>query len=353
MKKITRIVFPVLILLIAILAIAWKLSDNKKKIEEDAKASQIHNTTVAVTTGNPVNEIVSGDFEMIGVLKPFKEVGLTAEASGKLTQVNFKNGDQVSEGKILAAIDNDLLQNELNISRINLEKLEKDVARLSNLVKDGGVTQQQLDDARLGIENGKAKIKSLEKQISMTFVKAPISGVISNKMAEKGSIIGPGMQLGQITQVKPLLMQTTVLEDEVINIKPGQPVKVSLDLFPDKSFSGRITFIDVKADASRRFPVEIEIDNPGMLRAGMNGKAFFHTGRTLHALTVPRDCIVGSLRDAQVYLADKGVARLRKVTTGKVIGDKVQITSGLSPADEIILTGQINLQDGAEINEIK
>ena len=351
MKKVIRIVLVLLVFASAAMGIAWKLSENKKAMEESAAAAQVTSTSVLVTVAQPAQTTLKGEFQVLGTLKPNKEVSVIASNAGRLTQLNFSNGDFVAEGKVVAAIDNELLHNELSITRINLEKTEKDVQRLSNLVAEGGVPQQQVDDAKLGIENLRAKIKGLEKQIADTYIKAPISGVISGKTAETGSFVSPPMKLADITQINKLLMQVYVRGEEVIELKKGQTAQVDLDLFPDDHFQGKITFIDVKADASKRYLVEIELDNRNQsLKGGMTGHVHFRTGKDLQAMVIPRDCIVGSLRDAQVYVVKGNIAQLRKVETGEIIEDQVQITSGLEPGEQVVLSGQINLQDGMAVS---
>ncbi len=122
------------------------------------------------------------------------------------------------------------------------------------------------------------------------------------------------------------------------------------DLFPDKKFEGIVTFIDVNAGPSRRYLVEIEINNAGgSLKAGMTGTVFFQGGAAREVLAVPRESIVGSLQDAKIYVVENNKAILRPIETGAVFGDKVQVRNGLKEGDSIVVSGQINLEDGTEI----
>ncbi|MCC6725424.1 MAG: efflux RND transporter periplasmic adaptor subunit, partial [Saprospiraceae bacterium] len=244
-----------------------------------------------------------------------------------------------------------LLRIQLETTKTNLAKAENDLSRLQRLLGEGGVTQQQIDDAKLGIENLKQQIKGTEKQITMSYVKAPISGVVTGKMVEKGSLIAPAMQLATITNISRLKMQVYLTEEQVVTVKKGQRIGMKADLFPDRNFEGMVTFIDVNADASRRYLVEIEIANTGdVLKAGMTGTVYFKGGASRQVLAVPREAIVGSLQDAKIYVVESGKAVLKPIVTGNVFNNLVQIREGLSAGDEIVVSGQINLEDGKDIN---
>jgi membrane fusion protein (multidrug efflux system) len=127
-------------------------------------------------------------------------------------------------------------------------------------------------------------------------------------------------------------------------------------VYPDQTFSGKITFIAPKADSSLNFPVEIEITNNASndLKAGMYGTAKFASSQQKQTLTVvPRNAFIGSVSSNQVFAVENGVAKLKTVAAGRILGDEVEIISGLSDGEMVIVTGQINLQDGSTVEIIK
>ncbi len=327
-----------------------QLATNKQKLEENARLSQERNTTIPVITGTVGTKVMKGDFNVTGNFAPFQQVAIMSEAAGKITQLNFDNGTVVQAGATLATIDNDLLKIQLETTKVNLAKGENDLKRLKNLLGDGGITQQQIDDAQLGIENLQAQIKSIEKQIAMSYVKAPISGVVSNKAVEKGSLVAPSMKLADITNISRLKMQVQLTEEQVVTVNKGQRLTMIADLFPDKKFEGTVTFIDVNAGPSRRYLVEIEIPNPNnSLKAGMTGSVLFKGGADREVLAVPREAIVGSLQEARIYVVENNKAILRPIEIGSVFGEYVQVRSGLQAGQTVVVSGQINLEDGMDI----
>ncbi|MCB0518651.1 MAG: efflux RND transporter periplasmic adaptor subunit [Lewinellaceae bacterium] len=327
-----------------------QLSKNKAKMQAEAELTSQRNTTIPVVTATVAKATLEGKFNVVGNFAPYQQVSLMSETAGKITQLKFDNGSAVQAGTTVASIDNDLLKIQLETTKTNLAKAENDYNRLKKLLGEGGITQQQLDDAKLGIDNLNQQIKSIEKQISMTYVKAPISGIVSNKMVENGSLVSPSMKLADITNISRLKMQVYLTEEQVVTVKKGQKLTMKADLFPNRDFSGTVTFIDVNASNSRRYLVEIEINNPnGELKAGMTGTVYFEGGASREVLAIPRESIVGSLQDAKVYVVKDNKAILKHIETGAIFGEKVQVRSGLDEGETIVVSGQINLEDGKDI----
>jgi membrane fusion protein (multidrug efflux system) len=351
MKKILNILLTVLAVGALLAVIIWKLRDNKQVIEERARIAQTRNDVIPVRTARISRQTLAEDFSANGTFQPYKSMALVSEAQGKVTQLNYKNGDQVSEGAVVLAVDNEALQIQLDITRGNLKKAESDLARLKNLLGEGGVTQQQADDAQNGIDNLKGQIRSLEKQMRNTLVKAPIAGTVTGKTVEKGAFIAPAIKLMDIVNINRLKMQVFLTEEEVFQVKKGQTIEIAPDLYRNDRLRGTVSFIDVQADNSKRFLVEIELANPAgsPLKAGMNGRAFFSTGKQATILALPRESIVGSVRDARVFVVQDGKAVLKPVRLGRLFGEIAEIAEGLSEGDQVVISGQINLEDGTKI----
>lgn len=327
-----------------------QLESNKAKIEANAKKSQQRNEIIPVITQKAGMALVDGKFEVVGSFAPYKQVVVMSETAGKAVSVGFENGDYVKSGARLLKIDNDLLKIQLKSTQSNLAKAEKDLNRLKNLLGEGGVTQSQVEEAELGIVNMQAQIESIEKQISMTSVLAPISGIISNKTIETGSMVAPSMQIATVTNIGRLKMQVYLTEEQVVQFKKGDVINLTADIFPDKIIKGKITFIDVAATQGKRYLVEIEFPNPdNQLKAGMSGTAYFEGKTAGEVLAIPRESIVGNLQNASVYVEEAGKAKLKSVKTGVIFGNLIQIKEGLTEGETVIVSGQINLQDGMSI----
>lgn len=353
----TRNVINILLALVAIVvggfAINWRLADNKETMKENSELTQVLNTSVAVSVDAVTSETFSSDFEVNGTFEPSQEVMLVSDVNGRITSLKIDEGSAVQKGQLILTVDNQLLQNQLKSLQLNLDKSKRDLARMQNLLADGGVTQTQFEEAKLGLEGLEIQIESLKKQIADTYMKSPITGVVNDLMIENGSYLAPGTPVANLVNTNPIRLKVFLTEEQVVLVKSGQKVKITADVLAGKEFIGAVNFVDVKADNAKRFPVEIQIPNSNAIKAGMNGEATFNAGKPVSVVAASREAFVGSVQDGKIFVLDGNKAKLRKVTPGNIYGNKVAIRDGLTAGEMVITSGQINLQDNAEVSVIK
>ena len=350
-------IITIVVILGTLGVIAFILAGNKKENEEKTAIVAEKNATVSVKVAAVKTEEMSLDFIANGNFEPIQELTFTAEKSGKVVSILVKEGDYVSIGQTLAIVRSDVVNVNAQTANAVYQNAAADYSRYENAFKTGGITKQQLDQSRLAMVNAKANLTQANINVGDTQIKAPINGIINKKYIEQGSILAgmPPTQMFEIVNVSKLKLKVTVNENQVTGLKVGNVIKVTTSVYPDKIFSGKISFIAPKADGSLNFPVEIEIENSttNNLKAGMYGTANFGSKEKLKLKIVPRNAFVGSVSGNQVFVVENGVAKLKKVTAGRILGDVVEIVNGLSDGDTVIVTGQINLQDGNAVEIIK
>ncbi len=350
-----------ILIIIAIVAslgvIGYVLTKNKAENKAKTDIVAIKNASVSVKTATVKTEGVSLDFVANGNFEPIQELTFSAEKSGKVIRVLAKEGDYVNVGQTLVIVRSDVINVNAQTAKAAYDNAKSDYSRYENAFKTGGVTKQQLDQAKLGLTNAQANLTQANINVGDTHLKAPIKGFINKKYIEPGSILTgmPATPLFDIVNVSKLKLNVNVNENQVASLKKGNKVTVSSSVFPDKTFSGTITFIASKADETLNFPVEIEIANnsDNSLKAGMYGTASFGSHQNQELKVVPRNAFVGSVSSNQIFVVENGIAKLKKVTAGRILGDQVEIVDGLSDGDIVIVTGQINLQDGNAVEIIK
>ena len=355
MKKIVLIIVAIVA---SLGAIAYTLMNNKKENEAKTAIVAEKNASVSVKTATATNQEVALDFSANGIFEPIQELSYSAEKSGKITKIVVKEGDFVTVGQTLAIVRSDIVNVTAQNANAIYQNAVADYNRFENAFKTGGVTKQQLDQAKLAMVNAKSQLTQANINVGDTRIKAPISGFINKKHIEVGSIISamPATPLFDIVNVSRLKLKVTVNEDQIASLKVGSATNVTASVCPDKTFSGKITFIASKADSSLNFPVEIEITNNASkdLKAGMYGTAQFTTNQGKKSLLiVPRNAFIGSVSSNEMFVIENGTAKLKTVTAGRILGDKVEILNGLSEGETVIITGQINLQDGSKVEIIK
>ena len=346
-------------IIVAALLIGWgayTIVGNKEKQKQEVAevAKQVDKVNVNVITATREN--INTDYSANGTFIPKQETNQSADISGRVVSVYVREGSRVGAGQVLASIKRDAIELDVTQAQNNLQNAIIDNQRYENAYKTGGVTKQQLDNSRLQLKNAQAALRAQGVKMNDTKVRAGISGMINKKMVEPGAVVSPGTPLFEIVNINSLKLAVLVDESQVGRIQIGQQVDINVNVLPDETFTGRISFIAPKSDASLNFPVEVEVANNGQLKAGMYATALFKTNygaENQNMLTVPAEAFVNGVSSGQLFIVQNGMAKLVKVQTGKVYGDKVQIISGLNGGEQVITSGQINLENGSKINIVK
>jgi membrane fusion protein (multidrug efflux system) len=353
-----RNIITIAVILGSLGLIAFTLMNNKEENEAKTAIVAEKNASISVRINPVATEEISLDFSVNGNFEPVQELTFSAEKSGKVISVLANEGDYVNVGQTLVIVRSDVVNVNAQTAKAIYDNAQADYSRYENAFKSGGVTKQQLDQAKLALTNAGANLKQANINVGDTRVKAPIKGFINKRFIEPGSMLTgmPATAMFEIVNVSSLKLTVTVDESQVASLKLGSPVNVTASVYPDVTFTGKITFIAPKADSTLNFPVEIEIANTSSndLKAGMYGTALFASKQQKQSMmVVPRNAFVGSVSSNQVFVAENGIARLKTVTAGRILGDKVEILNGLSNGESVIVTGQINLQDGNKVDIIK
>jgi RND family efflux transporter MFP subunit len=356
-KSIIRTVVTIGVLAAVLVLIGWVLNNNKKKnAAKTAVVAETGTSDVAVRISSVEKQAISLDFSANGNFAPAQQMNFASENSGRVTRVLVDEGSYVRKGQTLAIIKTDALSIDLETAQAAYQNAAKDKERYENAFKTGGVTQQQLDQAKLALDNAQSRVSQARIRVNDANIRSSINGIVNKRYIEPGAVVSPGTQLFELVDVSKLKLNITVNESQVANLKVGDKVDVKASVFPDNNFGGTITFIAPKADNSLNFPVEIEIAaNPGnKLKAGMYGTALFSFGNAVPVILVPRTAFIGSVSSNQVFVVENNnIARIRNVIAGRVVGDKVEVLQGLKEGEKIITSGQINLADGSKVSSLK
>lgn len=355
MKKIIYIVLGVGLVGATIVT----LMNNKKQNEADTAIVAQENSSVVVRVATVATNPVEDNFVANGNFSPDQELEMAAERSGKVISILVKEGDRVAKGQTIAIIRGDVVNVEAETANANYQNALNDYNRFESAYKTGGVTKQQLDQARINMINAKSRLTQANINVGDTRVKAPFGGIINKKFIEVGAILSamPPTKMFEIVNTNSLKLKVNVSERQVAQLKIGSIVKVKASVFPDKEYTGKVTFIAPKADTSLNFPIEVAItNNPNNeIKAGMYGSVVFGApeGKQPELMTIPRSAFVGSVSSNQVYVVEKDIAVMKKVVAGRVFGDKVEILSGLNNGDVVVTSGQINLSDSTKVSIVK
>lgn len=326
---------------------AWTLVNNKKEVEEKVYKPNA-DQKVGVRTAVAELRNLSQETEFLGSFSPNREIEIRPQAGGQIIALPIEEGQTVGAGRLIAKLDDDQLKYQIEAAQVTLEGYQNDLKRYENLVKGDATPAVNLERTQLNIRSTQAQIKQLQKQVANTTVTTPFSGIITEKMVEKGSVVSVGSPIAKVTDISTLKLVVQIPEKAINQFHVGQTLPIETEVYPDAHFSGRISMIAAQGDAAHNYPVEITVSNSGQnkLRAGMYGSIANTNKVKSQTLSVPRQAIIGSAKEPQIYVVENGKAILKSVQIGATTNEYYEITKGLKAGDQVVTSGQINLQNG-------
>lgn len=336
--------------------VAFRLVSNKKVIDSRNQIKDNSNFRVSVNVAEASRRMSEKNLTMVGTVAANQLIDIKSQVQGKIIGLYVELGDYVKKDQIIAKIDNKLRQLAVGNAERNLENARRNFKRYKNLYEGGGATKAQYDQYKLALENAENTMNQMGKELSNATIRAPFSGYITAKSVEKGDFVNVGAQVAMIIDISQLKVQVNVPERDVYTLKVGDPVTITSNVYPGITYEGKIKFIGYQGDDSHNYPVEIAIVNQkkNPLRSGTYVDISFNRKSQIASLQIPREALVGSIKDAMVYIVDSGqTAHLKKITVGEDNGDFLEVINGLSEGQNVVTSGRINLEDNAKVSIIK
>ena len=348
----------------AAVALAVHAADDKAAKDKPVVAAKAA-LTVTVTSAQRSN--LSTGLTANGSIAAWQEAIVGAESNGlRLAEVRVNVGDVVRRGQVLATFVPDLAQAELAQSRAAVAEAEATLAdasanaqRARDLQASGALSAQQINQlltaertAMARLEAVRAAARTQQLRLAQTQVLAPDAGVISARSATVGAVVQSGTELFRLIRQGRLEWRAEVVAGELAQIKPGQAVRVSAG--SAEPVAGRVRIVAPTVDAATRNGiVYVDLPQPGAMKAGMFARGDFETGSS-SGLTLPQSAVL--LRDGFSYVftlgADSKVAQA-KVSVGRRVGERIEITSGLDPATRVVASGGGFLADGDTVRVVE
>lgn len=346
-----RIITIAIIIVIVVLA-AFKLISNREKNVSQKENLSVDEVTVSIS--DIQKKATSQTLNFTGTSYPYKELDIPVEMAGKITSLNFTLGQSFKKGSVIATLDDKIKKLTYETAKIDADNLKKDLDRIENLYKGGTSSEQQLDHARSSYETAVNKLNDAEKQLSYTRITAPINGTITRKLVEEGNYVNLGNPIASIVDISKLKVKVNVSETNVYYLRVGDKVKITTNIYNGVTFEGKITFVSPRGDDAHNYPVEIEIVNSAKnpLKAGTFVNVEVEVKSSKEGLFIPRSALQGSIKDAKVYVAENGKALLKNIVIGQQVNDQLEVISGLTEKDKVIVSGQVNLTDNKSIKII-
>lgn len=287
-------------------------------------------------------------------IEAFAEAQVVAKVGGEVLEILVEEGQTVREGEVLARLDGERLRYEMQQAEANLRKLERDYTRNVDLKERGIISQGDFEKILYEMEALKASFNLAKLELSYTEIRAPIDGVIADRLIKVGNTLPVDAPAFQVTSLEPLIAYLHVPEREYRNLAAGQAATLQVDALSNVTFEGIVARISPVIDpATGTFKVTIELEDPTRrLRPGMFGRVDIVYDNHVDALQIPRSAIVEEAGESIVYVVEEGTAHRRIVDTGYPNGGRIEIQGGLSENERFVLVGQTGLKEGSRVSVI-
>jgi RND family efflux transporter MFP subunit len=328
-------------------------SCNKAKSDGQNSATATIATSYSVSVITAAKKDMTDNFSQVGTIVAYNDVAVVSETSGRVVKVRAEIGDYKEAGSVLVEVDSELKEAAFKTADVSYEKAKKDLERYEALYKEGSISDTQIEQARWSYQSAEAQFIVARRQLSDTKITTPISGIVTARYVNVGTMVmgaPQATQIANVVDITRLKVKVNVAEKDVIRLKAGEKVDVTTDVFPGAVFTGSIFSISSKGDEGHTYPVEVVLNNSKQqIKAGMFGRVIFMPKTAGESIVIPRESIVGSVKDAALYVVNNNVAKLRSVVTGKEAGTNIEILSGLQEGELVVVNGQNNLSDNAPV----
>lgn len=321
--------------------------NSTKKTDTNAAADQ------AIVVN--VDKVVAGDIprtiEALGGLTAMEKVIISAETSGRISEINFKNGQQVAKGMPIVQLDNQQAEADYK-SAVTAYHLASQKFERSKSLVDEAISKQDLAVLKADVATKQAAVQSTLADLNEKEVVAPFSGTLGAFQVQVGDYVNAGAALVTLTNASMLRVDYNITESMLPELKNGQLVTVTTSAYPDKKFYGTVTFISpTVSQDSRMVAVEAQINNKdALLTPGMFVKITQQIGEIKNAILVPSAAISADIKGYYVFVVKGNQAEQTYIKTGMQDGTNTQVLSGLTVGQTIVTAGQQKLQDGSTIS---
>lgn len=292
--------------------------------------------------------------ELQGSIDAKNNVQVSPQSGGAVTAVYVKEGDVVKAGTVMARIDDQILRQSIEEVKNQLTLANTVFEKQSNLWKQQIGTELQFLQAKNNKESLEKRLATLNTQLGLSVVKAPISGVVDKVFVKLGAMGMPGVPMFQVVNLAQLKAVAKVADTYAGSVRKGDAVQV---VFPDvqKSMNTSINFVSTTVDPlSRTFTIEAPLPSDNSLKPNMLAQVKINDTSKPNAIVINQNMIQSTEQGQLVYVAvaegGKKVARARQVKTGLSYGGQIEIVEGLNAGDQLITQGYQELVDGQPIN---
>ncbi len=303
---------------------------------------------VAVTVGKVARRIFGNQTELVGTVQAVQRAEISAKISGNIITLPVDLGSTVKQGELLVELSAGEISAQVQQAKAQLEQAKRNLTREETLLRKNAATPESVKSLQDAVRIAEAAYRETLTMLDYARITAPFSGIITRKFANMGDLATPGKPLLVLEEGRNLQVLTDLPEAMIGGIKKGDRLKVSI---PSASLvtEGTVAEISPTADpTSRSAPVKLRLPIDERLRSGQFARVGLATAGA-ETLVVPDQAVSLFGQVERVFVVDDGRARLRLVRTGTKKDREVEILSGLTEEETVVVAGNDTLVDGQPV----
>lgn len=336
--------------ILLLLAACNSNASNGNSAEEEEEITAIPVEAAEVHLGN-----VTAAYEGTTTLEPDEQATVVAKTTGVALSFSVEEGDFVEKGTVLAQLEQDRYQLELQRAAAELNRLQKEYDRNSSLFKRDLVSTDEYDRTRYELDSQTAAHALAKLNLDYTTIRAPITGYVSERMVKVGNLITEHQPVFRIDSFDPLLAVLHVPEREIGILRRNQEVTLRLDAYPGEIFTGEVIRISPVIDVQTgTFRVTAKVHDPNSrLKSGLFGRVNVVYETRDQVPVVSRDAVISEDGINHVFVVgeDSKVVR-REIALGFGDDHVVQVINGLEIGEQVVTSGKGSLREGSEVEVI-
>lgn len=295
------------------------------------------------------------DISVSGPIQPVRVTAVSSMMAGTIRTITVEEGAYVSRGRTIATLDAREINAQVERARATLQNARGKYERTKLLVERKLATEAELEETLADFTVASSDLRLWETRRGFTRITAPASGVITARSVEVGGTVAANQKIVEIADVSMLVVRVRVSELDVVSMKVGDIVPITVDAYPGARIEGRIRRIFPAADDSRLVPVEVAIGRrpPGVsLKPGFLARLTFAIDRRSSVLAVPSGAIAVGETGSYVFVIQGDSLERRTVRPGAPSQGWVEIVDGLTDGDRVVVGGQSTLRPGARVRVV-
>lgn len=325
-------------------------ADAGKSAGEQEEAAAIPVEAATVTLGN-----VAAFYSGTATLEADQQAEVVSEITGVVLEILAEEGDFVEAGQVLARVETDRYELEVDRANAALKRLKTDFERKKELFDKELVSAEVFEQVSADYEAQIAEHELALLNLRHTDIRAPISGYVARRMIRPGNLVELYQPVYRIASYDPLLAVLHVPERELAVLRKGQHVVMQSEAWPGEEFTGEVIRISPVIDPETgtfRVTSEIE-DEGGKLKPGMFGRVSVHYDLRQSVPVVPREAVLTEDEESHVFvISEEGSAQRRHVVLGYEQQGRIEVIQGVSAGERVVTAGKGSLSDGARVEVV-